>query len=54
MFYSKYTHETEERFTLGENKLYDRFQAEFDYNGATDSDGDSADYYRPLYAVRVG
>lgn len=37
-----------------DNKLYDRYQADFDYEGTTDADGDTADYYRPIYAVRVG
>lgn len=49
-----YTQESGERFTFSENKLYDRHQADYDYNGAIDNDGDSADYFRPLYATRVG
>lgn len=54
MSYEQYTRNTEEIFLLNENKLYDRHQAEYDYNGAIDTEGDAADYYRPLYAVRVG
>lgn len=51
---NKYTQLNEESFSFPQNKLYDRHQADYDYNGDIDSDGDSADYYRPLYAVRVG
>lgn len=49
-----YTQDSTETYAKYENKLYDRHQAEYDYNGAIDNDGDAADYYRPLYAVRVG
>jgi hypothetical protein len=48
-----YTQESTEVYARNDNKLYDRYQADYDYNGAIDNDGDSADYYRPLYAVRV-
>lgn len=35
--------------------LHGRHQADYDYNGTLDSNGDSADYYRPsVKAVRVG
>ena len=54
MQYNHYTQFQTELYPGNENKLYDRHQAEYDYNGAIDNDGDSADYYRPLYAVRVG
>ena len=36
-----------------QTQLYGRHQADYDYNGALDKDGDSADYYRPLKAVRL-
>lgn len=51
---TQYTQLNEESFSFPQNKLYDRHQADYDYNGSIDSDGDSADYYRPFYAVRVG
>lgn len=34
--------------------LYDRYQADYDYNGALDAEGDSADYYRLVKVVRIG
>ena len=49
-----YTQDSTEEYAKYGNKLYDRYQADFDYEGTTDADGDSADYYRPIYAVRVG
>ena len=54
MTYRQYTQEQTEVYAPRGNKLYDRHQADYDYNGAIDNDGDSADYYRPIYAVRVG
>lgn len=49
-----YTQDSTEVYPKHENRLYDRYQADFDYEGTTDVDGDVADYYRPIYAVRVG
>lgn len=54
MTQSKYTQLNDEGFTNDENKLYDRHQADYDYNGSIDADGDSADYFRPMRARKVG
>lgn len=49
--YTRYNNETQTQLFP---TMYGRYQADYDYNGELDSDGDSADYYRPLKAVRVG
>ncbi|SER88304.1 hypothetical protein [Psychrobacillus sp. OK032] len=34
--------------------LHGRYQADYDYNGTLDADGDEADYYRMVKVVRLG
>lgn len=53
MSYNVYTQYQTDSNIYTENKYNDRYQAEYDYNGSIDSDGDSADYYRPIYAIRM-
>lgn len=54
MSHAYYTQANTEVIARNENKLYDRYQADYDYNGSIDTDGDSADYFRPVRAVKVG
>jgi len=54
MSHKEYTQLNADSFNYNENKLYDRHQADYDYNGSIDTDGDSADYYRPFNVRKVG
>jgi len=50
-----YTRNNNESHTQFLPTLHGRYQADYDYNGALDQDGDEADYYRPsTKAVRLG
>jgi len=51
-YYTRYDDELNTQYLP---KLYGRHQADYDYNGTIDADGDEADYYRPsVKAVRIG
>ena len=49
-----YTRNHDELYTQYLPTLNGRHQADFDYNGALDTNGDEADYYRPIQARKVG
>lgn len=44
----------DEELTQYAPTLYDRYQADYDYNGSLQPDEDVADCYRMLKAVRLG
>lgn len=53
MLYNVYTQLNEDGFAIPQNKCHDRHQADYDYNGCIDADGDSADYFRPTRLIRA-